>query len=186
MMKKLQLPSIAALCLSLSGCIDKKINGDVTTYSTALWVTLALILGGCALIYGSRFIPKRTDGWFRYSKRIRLTMIFLGAACLFVSLAAINDRVTISPSGFTEITGFIGMSHVHEVRFKDIEKIEITKEINGIGRNKTINYFLLCYEKSGSVRKVPASSQSLQAAFPEILRALQSVGIPVLNKTGET
>jgi len=64
-MKKLQLSGIVALCLSLSGCVDKKINGDVTTFSIALWVTAAFVLGGCSLIYGSRFIPKRTDGWFR-------------------------------------------------------------------------------------------------------------------------
>ena len=184
-MKKIQLLGIAPLCLSLSGCVDKKINGDVTTFSIALWVTAALVLGGCSLIYGSRFVPKRTDGWFRFSKRIRLTMIFVGAALLYVFLAAINDRVTISPSGFTETTGLIGMSHFHEVRFQDIEKIEITKEVSGIGRNKTTNYFLLCYQKNGEVKKVPASSQSFQAAFPDITRALQIAGIPVFNKTGE-
>jgi hypothetical protein len=184
-MKKFQLTGLAALCFSLSGCVDKKINGDVTTFSIALWVTASLVLGGCGLIYGSRFIPKRTDGWFRFSKRIRLTMIFVGAALLYVSLAAINDRVTISSSGFTETTSLIGMSHVHEVRFKDIEKIEITKVISGIGRNKTTNYFMLCYEKNGGVKKVPASSQSMQSAFPDIIRALQASGIPVFNKTGE-
>jgi hypothetical protein len=184
-MKEFQLTGLAALCFSLSGCVDKKINGDVTTFSIALWVTAALVLGGCGFIYGSRFIPKRTDGWFRFSKRIRLTMIFVGAACLYISLAAINDRVTISPSGFTETTGLIGMSHIHEVRFQEIEKIEISKEISGIGRSQTTNYFLLCYEKNGDVKKVPASSQSMQAAFPEILRALNASGIPVFNKTGE-
>jgi len=185
-MKKLQLSGIAALCLSLSGCVDKKINDDVTTFSIALWVIAALVLGGCSLIYGSRFVPKRTDGWFRFSKRIRLTMIFVGAALLYVSLAAINDRVTVSPSGFTETTGLIGMSHFHEVRFQDIEKIEITKEISGIGRNKTTNYFLLSYGKNGDVKKVPASSQSMQSSFPDIIRALNAAGIPVFNKTGES
>jgi len=184
-MKKLELSGIAALCLWLSGCVDKKINGDVTTFSIALWVTAALVLGGCSLIYSSRFVPKRSDGWFRFSKRIRLTMIFVGAASLYVSLAAINDRVTLSPSGFTETTGLIGMSHVHEVRFQDIEKIEITKEVSGIGRSKTSNYFLLCYGKNGEVKKVPASSQSMQSAFPDIVRALHTAGIPVFNKTGE-
>lgn len=78
------------------------------------------------------------------------------------------------------------MSHVHEVRFQDIEKIEITKEVSGIGRNKTTNYFLLCYEKNGDVKKVPASSQSMQSAFPDIIRALNAAGIPVFNKTGES
>jgi hypothetical protein len=184
-MKKLEFSGIVALCLSMSGCVDKKINGDVTTFSIALWVTAALVLGGCSLIYGSRFVPKRSDGWFRFSKRIRLTMIFVGAASLYVSLAAVNDRVTLSPSGFTETTGLIGMSHAHEVRFKDIEKIEITKEVSGIGRNKTTNYFLLCYGKNGEVKKVPASSQSMQSAFPDIVRALHTAGIPVFNKTGE-
>jgi hypothetical protein len=184
-MKKLELSGIVALCLSLSGCVDKKINGDVTTFSIALWVTAALVLGGCSLIYGSRFVPKRSDGWFRFSKRIRLTMIFVGAASLYVSLAAINDRVTLSPSGFIETTGLIGMSHVHEVRFKDIEKIEIAKEISGIGRNETTNYFLLCYGKNGDLKKVPASSQSMQSAIGEIIRAIQAVGIPIFNKTGE-
>jgi hypothetical protein len=112
-MKKLQLSGIAALCLLLSGCVDKKINGDVTTFSIALWVTAAFVLGGCGLIYGSRFISKRIDGWFRFSKRIRLTMIFVGVACLYISLAAVNDRVTISPSGFTETTGLIVWLHLH-------------------------------------------------------------------------
>ena len=111
-MKKLQLSGIAALCLSLSGCVDKKINDDVTTFSIALWVIAALVLGGCSLIYGLRFVPKRTDGWCRFSKRIRLIMIFVGAALLYVSLAAINDRVTISPSGFTGTTGLI-LSLIH-------------------------------------------------------------------------
>jgi len=78
------------------------------------------------------------------------------------------------------------MSHVHEVRCKDIEKIEITKEVSGIGRNKTTNYFMLCYEKNGDVKKVPASSQSMQSAFPDIIRALNAAGIPVFNKTGES
>jgi hypothetical protein len=184
-MKKLPLSGIAMLCLSLCSCVDKKIDGDVTTFSIALWVTAALVLGGCGLIFGSRFVPKRTDGWFRFLKRIRLTMIFVGAALLYISLAAINDRVTISPSGFTEITGLIGLSHVHEVRFQETEKIEIVKEISGIGRKQTTNYFLLCYGKNGTVKKVPASSQSMQTAFPEILRALNAAGIPIFNKTGE-
>ncbi|MEI8293576.1 MAG: hypothetical protein WCG66_06205 [bacterium] len=184
-MKKFYSSALATLPFVLSSCIDKKINGDSVTYSTALWVTLALIFGGCALIFGSRFVPKRTDGWYRFSKRIRLTMIFVGAACLYISLAAVNDRVTISPSGFTETTGLIGMSRVHEVRFQDIQKIEITKEVSGIGRNQTTNYFMVCYEKNGGVKKVPASSQSMQSAFPDIVRALQASGIPVFNKTGE-
>jgi len=99
--------------------------------------------------------------------------------------SAVNDRVTLSPSGFTETTGLIGMSHAHEVRFKDIEKIEITKEVSGIGRNKTTNYFLLCYGKNGDFKQVPASSKSMQSAIGEIIRAIQAAGIPIFNKTGE-
>jgi len=184
-MKKIQFPVLFIILLSLIGCIDRKTDSGVITYTTALWLTLAFLFGGIGLIYASRFAPKTTDPWYSLSNRIPLVMKGVGACLLFLVLVTINEKVTVSTSGFSERIGLIGMTMIHEVVFRDLEKIEIIKETNTDGRKTTTHYFLVCYEKNGSTRRIPASGQLIQAAFGDIANALHAAGIPVINKTSE-
>ena len=138
-MKKLQLPVLLFVLLCLIGCIDRKTESGVITYTTALWVTLAFLFGGCGLIYASRFAPKTDAPWYSLSNRIPLVMKCVGACLLFLVLVTINEKVTVSASGFTENTGLLGMTKVHEIVFRDLEKIEIIKETNTDGRKTTTN-----------------------------------------------
>lgn len=185
-MKKIPATSLLLAAFFLSGCIDKKTAGDVSTFSIALWVTAAFFLGGCGAIIASRFVPKRTDRWRFLLRRVRFGLIFGGAALLFVSFATLGNKVTVTPEGFTECTGFISQSKTYKIVYRDLQKIELTKETSGIGRSKSSNYYLLCYGKDGTMQKIPASGDVMKAALSDIARAIHASGIPVTDLTGES
>lgn len=169
--------------LLLSGCVERTVAQDTVTYHFAWWVMASMIAGGGTAIWASRFVPNRTDGWYRFVRKIRFGLVSSGVMTIFVTMVMYFQDVTVSADGFTEKVGFFGQK-VHQVKYRDLERVELVKEVSASGRRSTTNYYFICFAKNGSSDKVPLSGTCMQAALPEILKALQSASIPIVDRTG--
>lgn len=172
----------AALIASLliAGCIDRTLDNGTATYRAAWWVMAVLAAGGAILIVAARFVPTRTDGWYRYTRKIRWGLISSGVIAVFLIAVMYFQKVTVSPDRFTAHVGFFGEKS-HQVNFRDLERVELVKEVSGIGRSRHTNYFFVCLGKDGTSDKVPISGSCMQAALPQIVEALQASRVPIIN-----
>ena len=166
--------------LVVSGCIERAVHDGAATYRFAWWAMAGLVVGGLLSIFASRFVPTRTDGWYRFTRKIRWGLISVGVVALFVTVVMYSNGVTVSPEGFTGKVGFFG-EKVHRVKFGDLERVEFIAETSGLGRSRKTNYYFLCVAKNGASDKVPLSGSCMQAALPQIVAALQAARIPIIN-----
>lgn len=168
----------------LTGCIERTVNEGVATYRFAWWALAALALGGAISVFSARFVPTRTDGWYRYTRKIRWGLISTGVIAWFLIVVTYFQKVTVSPEGFTEHLGFFGQK-IHQVSFRDLRHVEFTSEVSGIGRSRKTNYFFVCFGKEGTPAKVPLSGSCMQAALPEIMRGITATQVPIVDKSKE-
>lgn len=164
-----------------TGCIERTVNEGVATYRFAWWAMAAMAAGGAISIFSVRFVPTRTDGWYRFTRKIRWGLISTGVVAWFLIVVMYSNRVTISGEGFTENVGFFG-ERVHRVTFNDLERVEFVAETSGIGRSRTTNYYFTCFGKDGTSHKVPVSGSCMQAALPEIVQGLKTAHVPIIDK----
>jgi hypothetical protein len=168
--------------LIVAGCIERTVNEGVTTYRFAWWVMTALAVGGAVSIFSARFVPTRTDGWYRYTRKIRWGLISTGVIAWFLIVVTYFQKVTVSPDGFTEHLGFFGQK-LHQVTYRDLRQVEFISEVYGIGRSRKTNYFFVCFGKEGTQDKVPLSGSCMQAALPEIMRGITAAEVSIVDKS---
>lgn len=156
-------------------------NEGVATYHFAWWTIAASAVGGAISIFSARFVPTRTDGWYRHTRKIRWGLISTGVIAWFLVVVTYFQKVTVSPKGFTEHLGFFG-EKVHRVTFNDLERVEFVAETSGIGRGRKTNYYFICFGKDGTSHKVPVSGSCMQAALPEIVQGLKTAHVPIIDK----
>lgn len=167
--------------LLMAGCIERTVNEGVATYRFAWWVMAALAVGGAISIFCARFVPTRTDGWYRYTRRIRWGLISTGVIAWFLIVVMHFQKVTVSPDEFTEHLGFFGQK-LHQVTFRDLQQVNFIKEVDGIGRSRKTNYYFVCLGEDGRSDIVPLSGSCMQAALPEIVAALRAAHVPIIDK----
>ena len=165
----------------LTGCVERTIAEGVATYRFAWWAMAAMAAGGAISIFSARFVPTRTDGWYRFTRKIRWGLISIGVVAMFIPVVMYFNKVTISEEGFTENVGFFG-EKAHRVTFDDLERVEFVAETGGIGRSRKTNYYFICFGKDGTSHKVPVSGSCMQAALPEIVQALKAAHVPIIDK----
>lgn len=165
----------------LTGCIERTVNEGVATYRFAWWAMAAMAAGGAISIFSARFVPTRTDGWYRFARKIRWGLISIGVVAMFIPVVMYFNKVTISEEGFTESVGFFG-EKAHRVTFNDLERVESVAETSGIGRSRKTNYYFICFGKNGTSHKVPVSGSCMQAALPEIVQGLKAAHVPIIDK----
>ncbi|MEY3480558.1 MAG: hypothetical protein RIQ71_1333 [Verrucomicrobiota bacterium] len=142
---------------------------------------VAMAAAGVISIFSARFVPTRTDGWYRFTRKIRWGLISIGVVAMFVPVVMYFNKVTISEEGFTENVGFFG-EKAHRVTFNDLERVEFVAETSGIGRSRKTNYYLICFGKQGTSHKVPVSGSCMQTALPEIVQGLKTAHVPIIDK----
>jgi len=167
--------------LLIAGCIERTLHDGTATYRFAWWAMAGLVVGGLLSIFASRFVPTRTDGWHRFTRKIRWGLISVGVVALFVTVVMYSNGVTVSPEGFTEKVGFFG-EKVHRVKFDDLERVEFIAETSGLGRSRKTNYYFVCFGKDGTSNKVPVSGSCMQAALPEIMQGLKAARVSVIDE----
>lgn len=167
--------------LLLAGCIERTMNNGLATYRFAWWAMAAMAAGGAISIFSARFVPTRTDGWYRFTRKIRWGLISIGVVAMFLPVIMYSNTVTISDQGFTENGGFFG-ENVHRVTFDDLKRVEFVAETSGIGRSRRTNYYFICFGKDGTSHRVPVSGSCMQAALPEIVEALRASRVPIIDK----
>jgi hypothetical protein len=170
---------IAGIAL-LTGCVEKSTNGDISTFKYQLWVLLALLVGGAVAIFISRLLPDRTDGLFRFVKKVRLLLLVGGVVLILGSTWCYFDKVTVSPTEITEVTGMWG-SNTKTIPVKELVKVELIKEESGVGRKKSSNFYLMCSLKDGSSVKFPINNKNVQTALPDIVDVIKSAQVPIIN-----
>lgn len=167
--------------LLVAGCIDRTMDKGVATYRFAWWAMAALAVCGAISIFSARFVPTRTDGWYRFTRKVRWGLISVGVVAMILTVVMYSNGVLVSPQGFTERVGFFG-EKVHRVKFNDLERVELVAETSGIGRSRTTNYYFVCFGKNGALDKVPVSGSCMQAALPEIVQSLKAAQVPIIDK----
>lgn len=164
----------------LSGCVEKTTNGDVETFKYQLWVLLALLGGGAVAIFISRLLPDRTDGLFRFVKKVRLLLLLGGVVLILGSTWCYFDKVTVSPTEITEVTGMWG-NNTKKIPVKELVRVELIKDESGVGRKKRANFYLMCSLKDGSSVKFPINNKNVQTALPDIVDVIKNAQVPIIN-----
>lgn len=173
----LALATLLLLACFSAGCIEEKTAENSINYAFSWWVPALLFLGGIAMV---------PVGWITRQTRFGWAFLIGGPAVLLVlAPGTLTDRVTVDAEQFTLHTGFWFAPTHFEVRFDDVERIEITSETRRgrRGRKKT-SYFLDCYRKSGGMDHVPIGTLMEEAAGA-VLAVAQERGIPLNDLTGE-
>jgi len=167
--------------LLVAGCIERTLHDGAATYRFSSWAMAGLISAGLLSIFAARFVPTRTDGWYRFTRKVRWGLISVGVVAMILTVVMYSNGVLVSSEGFTERVGFFG-EKVHRVKFNDLQRVEFVAETSGIGRSRTTNYYFVCFGKNGTPDKVPVSGSCMQAALPEIVQGLKAAHVPIIDK----
>lgn len=157
----------AAACLFLAGCYERVQNGDETIYHFAWWTGIMVIVGGIAGFCLGLAL-----------RRIRMAWVLI-IACpillVIVAPAMFFDRVTIDQNHFTARYGFWFAPHVKDVRFGDVQSVQIVEKRDAENR---ASYEMQFRMKSGAVEVLPLGTL-VQNARDEIVSVARSHNIPV-------
>jgi hypothetical protein len=174
---------LLACLVLLSGCVEKSTNGDVITFKYEPWVLRTLLVGGVTAIFASKLLPNRTDGWFRLVRRVRLLLLIGGILSALGSTSCYFEKIIVSPTEITDFTGVWG-SRLIKIEIKELEKVELIKEVDGIGsRNQKTNFFLLCSLKNGSFEKLPLTTKISESALRDIVDSFKKADVPLFDRT---
>ena len=164
-----------ALC-TVCGCTEVRMEGDTTVYTFALWVPGPRLCGR----------PRRHGRGAAHARKIpRLGWAgLIGGPVLVIVVVPgmVQDKVTVNNDGFTLHTGFWFAPTVHEVRFEDVNTIELIAEEKRSRRGKQTSYYFLCHKKSG-VEKVPLGTLMQEGAAAKIVETARKRGILVLDQS---
>ena len=167
------------LLLCLSGCVTETQSGDTSTFTFALWVSGSILLGGLAAMVGGWFLRTRSERWGWGLMIGGLLAVAIFAPTMF------SDKATVSPELFTLRTGFFFAPTRHEVRFADVARMDLTKEVKpGRRGRKDTSYYLNFHLKAGESRKVPIGDLMKNGALERVLVIAATQNIPVADLTG--
>ena len=169
------------LTLLLASCVERTVDEGVATYRFAWWAMAGLAVAGAVSIFAARFVPARTDGWYRYTPKIRWSLISVGVVAMFLTPVMYCNGVAVSADEFKESNGLFGQKG-HWVKFNDLERVELVAETSGIGRSRKTNSYFVCFGKNGTTNKVPVSGSCMQAALPEIVQGLKAAHVLIIDK----
>jgi hypothetical protein len=169
--------ALASLAMWTAGCTVEQTQGDTTIFTYAAWTPYATFAAGVVgFLVGVQIRPR----WGRFG----WMLIILGPlACLFLAPSFFLDRITVNPQGFTLRTGFWFSPTVHDVKFRDLARIELaTEETTGRRGRREKHYYFLCEKKSGGVDKVPLGDLMRSGASHKIAEVAHKEGIPVVRR----
>lgn len=204
---------LVACCFLLPGCCRESRNGDTIVFSYAGWVPLSLVLGGVACVgsgiairlhnanakaaaealpdlakpRASASLPALRDAQDRMDFfRLSVFAWFLIAAGPFVVLSAPSyflASVQVSRERLAIESGSWIFPALHDVRFKDLSRMELGDVDEGI-RRREVKTYLVCHRIDGSKEQILIGElESL--ALKAILDSAKLSGLPVIDRRGE-
>jgi hypothetical protein len=164
--------ALPALCLLLTGCTQEIVDGKKLTIKFELWVIIALVLVGLALLVAGFFVRQSSSkyGWI---------MMILGPVVAFlIAPGMYNDYVIIDDDHFELNTGFWFAPTQHNVQFSKVNEIEIKSERTG----KRTSTYMYCKMNNGTIEKVPVGTLMKESAMNQILERMKKNGFEEGNK----
>jgi|GEM_PF-1406428 len=170
---------VALLCLVLSGCTRKSVDGEVTTVVYETWVAILAILGGVgAAVLSFVFRSRGLQLWVLLIASVLATLLFLPFG--FV------DYVRVSPERLETRWGFWCFPTLHNIAFDDVRGVQLTKKVSSGRRGrKNTSYNLDFQLADGRVESISATNDLVEEAVDEILQPLAERGIHLVDLTGE-
>jgi hypothetical protein len=169
----LRAAALSLLVVTLTGCVDRTVSGDTTTYSFALWVIATVALVGLAAA---------PLGWVfrRASKRwLVIGLIATPVVLLFLWPSLLLDKVRIDSNHFEGRYGLWFKPTTFDVRYADLDHIDlVTYEERGRRGRKNTKQRLECVSKSGHTTKV-ALGDLLKHSRDEVLIRATAAGVPI-------
>jgi hypothetical protein len=154
--------------LVFSGCVSQATDGSTIVFAFQWWVPLAGILITVAATVAGWFVKNVSERWGYGLLIMGPIMLVIMAPGLFL------DRVTIDDEHFTLRTGFWFYPTVRDVRFSDVQRIELTSQ----RRRRSTDRDMHCRLRNGTVTRVPVGTL-MQYAADEILDRADQKGIPI-------
>lgn len=168
---------LAALLLSLSGCVNETHEGDKTTFRFALWVPLAVTAAAIAATGIGAAVRKQ-------NKRLGYVLLIGGPVALVaVAPGMFLDRVDIDPNELFVRTGFWFVPNEQRVDLRQVTQIEIVAEKRRTRRGTRTDYKLVFHRRDGGSQTVSAGDL-LKQSLPKIESLANEQGIQIVDRTG--
>ena len=180
---------LAALVLAAaSGCVQQKVQGDTITYTYGLWVAAAGALGAVAAGIVGWFLSDFGTGsvWSYFSIKRTGWGLMLGAPIMATALlpAVFTNYVKVDDYHFEAKNGWWWSSEKHNLRFDQLQQIDIAQEQHLTRHGTSTTYFFDCVLHSGEHERVQLDPLMTQAVA-EILKRAKDRGVDVVDVTGE-
>ena len=171
--------AIGLAAIVCSGCDEKQVNGDSVTYRFAAWIGCSAIAAGLACIPAGWLILRHSNRWS--NAWLTGAILLIGAPVILLGLLApsmYSDRVVVDADHFETTYGFWFSPTSVNVRFDDLNAIQVRAKVRQTRRGKQVTYDLHCARKSGGVQIVPAGDLMRQA-LDDVLARAQRRGVAV-------
>jgi hypothetical protein len=156
----------------MSGCYNREVTGETTTYSAAIWAGLLVILGGlCAIPIGLVITARTWRGWL---------VVAVGPIISFtIGPSLLLDTVKVDANHFECRYGAWWSPSQFNIRFDELQSMQHIVEEKQGRRGKTYNHYLICNYKNGHSTKVSVGDLMKQA-LDDILNRARARNVPVL------
>jgi len=160
--------ALVLAALLLAGCESVTQTGAETVYRFAWWVPVGCVLGG--VLMGAVGVVLLVG---RLNARLGIMGIVLGGfVTVLIAPGTWSDRITLTPQGFSVRTGLWWRPTHCEVRFADLERIEVVRR----GKRQ---HNLVCQLKDGRREVCPVSDLMKRGAEAAILAEADKQGVRV-------
>jgi hypothetical protein len=111
------MPLLACLCLAISGCYERKLQGDVTTFRYAPWMQAFVIVGGLSLVAAAWYLRKRWRKGALFCALMSPFVLFL------IAPSMLTNYVLLDSEHFEAKYGPWWTDEVHSIQFKDCKEV---------------------------------------------------------------
>lgn len=159
------------MLIACTGCIQRTVKGDVSTYGFETWILLVIAVGG---------LVAAPAGWVLRNRIARLgyALLILGPlAVFFLAPMMWTDRVVVDSNHFERSSAMPG-SNNHSISFDQVSALHYRSAVERSGRRSGRKYYLDVTRKDGQVQTIPLG-QLFQEAVKEVFERAASKGIEV-------
>jgi hypothetical protein len=179
---------LAVLVLAASGCVKQKVQGDTITYTFETWVAFAGGLGAVAAGIVGWFLSDFGTGsvWSYFSIKRTGWGLMIGAPVMATALlpAVFTNYVKVDDYHFEAKNGWWWSSEKHNLRFDQLEQIDIAQELRPSRHGTSRMYFFDCVFHSGGHERIELDPLMTEAVA-EILKRAKDRGVEVIDIAGE-
>jgi hypothetical protein len=160
-------------CLLVVGCLKRTNDGGDMVFRYQLWVPLLVVTIGIILVPVGIFMVAR-------QRRFWGIVVILGGALasLIVAPQMYLDKVIVNQEGFYSRHGWWFSPTIHEIRYDDLQRVQVVVEERQGRHGKNYSYYFDCFYKTGKKERVPLGDV-MREAVPEIAEQFRAHGVAV-------